>query len=228
MALILKILKKKWQGNLLIVLSFLFLYLLSTPQIAYYLTSPLEEKVHPLLNTGGAQAIVILGGGQRNDAPEYGGQSAVRSPTLMRLGYGAYLYRKTNLPILVTGGKLLDDKSAEAKVMERALKETFGISARWVEELSQNTLENAQLSSEILKSYRLSTVILVTEAWHMRRAMLAFSSTGLKVLPAPTNFQDLASRSDFLNWLPHAESLSVSSRALHEWIGYIWYRIVIP
>ena len=50
-----------------------------------------------------AQAIVILGGGgQRSFAPEYGGPAA--DPVLLeKLNYGAFIARKTGLPILVTG-----------------------------------------------------------------------------------------------------------------------------
>ena len=52
------------------------------------------------------QAIVILGGGgQRAFAPEYGGPAA--EPLLLeRLSYGAYIAKKTGLPVLITGNSL--------------------------------------------------------------------------------------------------------------------------
>lgn len=227
-ALILWICKKKWQSGILLALSFLGLYFLSTPRVAYFLMSPLEEKVVPFPKEFDAQAIVILGGGQRRAAPEYNGEDTAHSATLMRLAYGAYLYKKTELPILVSGGKVLDDNESEAKVMENTLQEIFSVPTKWKEELSQNTSENASYSSEILKSAGIKKILLVTEAWHMRRAMLAFSSTRLEVIPAPTNFLSPLRDDRVLVWLPNADSLSMSSRAMHEWIGYIWYRIVTP
>ena len=50
-----------------------------------------------------AQAIVVLGGGLYFDTPEYGGDT-VGGSTLERLRYAATIARKTNLPVLVTGG----------------------------------------------------------------------------------------------------------------------------
>ena len=50
-----------------------------------------------------AQAIVILGGGVRRNAPEYGGDTVGRL-TLDRVRYGAFVARATGLPVLVTGG----------------------------------------------------------------------------------------------------------------------------
>ena len=50
-----------------------------------------------------AQAIVILGGGVRPNAREYGGDTVGRL-TLDRVRYGALVARATGLPVLVTGG----------------------------------------------------------------------------------------------------------------------------
>jgi len=227
-ALLLRIRRKRWQGNLLLILSFLGLFFLSTPYVSYYLISPLEEKVFPLGKKIDAQAIVVLGGGQRRNAQEFEGRDTVQALVLYRLAFCAFLYKKTELPVLVSGGKVLDDRESEAKVMERTLLEIFSIPTKWKEENSQTTSENATYSAEILKQAGIQKILLVTDAWHMRRALLAFSKTGIEVTPAPMNFQSPPSEYRILNWLPNADSLNVSSRALHEWIGYIWYRIVIP
>ena len=50
-----------------------------------------------------AEAIVILGGGTRRNAPEYGGDTLGRL-TLERVRYGAQVAKLTALPVLVTGG----------------------------------------------------------------------------------------------------------------------------
>lgn len=44
-----------------------------------------------------------------------------------------------------------------------------------------------------------------------------FEATGLAVVPAPMGFS--FSTNDFEAFLPSASALSVSSRALHEWLG---------
>ncbi len=220
--------RKKLIASVLALVAVVGLFLLSTPRVAYFLSRPLEEKILPLANWQGAQAIVILGGGQRKACPEFEGQDSVDPSTLSRLAYGAMLHKKTGLPILVSGGLVLDDRISEAHLMAHALRDLFSAPAKWLEERSQNTSENAEYSSQILKKVGVTHILLVTEAWHMRRAVLSFSPTQLSVIPAPTNFVNPLSQSALLNWLPRAEALAKSSQALHEWLGYIWYRIAIP
>lgn len=84
-----------------------------------------------------AQAIVILGGGVRRHAPEFGGETLGRL-TLERVRYGARVARETRLPLLVTGGALFGG-STEAALMKRALEEEFNVAVRWTEERSRDT-----------------------------------------------------------------------------------------
>ena len=51
-----------------------------------------------------AKAVVILGGGVRRNAPEYGGDT-LATLTLERVRYGARVARLTGLPVLVSGGR---------------------------------------------------------------------------------------------------------------------------
>ena len=96
-----------------------------------------------------AQAIVILGGGVRRNAPEYGGDTVGRL-TLDRVRYGALVARATGLPVLVTGGAAGDSR-AEADVMRETLEREFGVPVRWTEDRSRNTHENAQFTAARLE-----------------------------------------------------------------------------
>lgn len=226
---ILRLKRKRALSYLIALCSILGLYFVSTPRGAYFFTAPLEENIKPLANEKlEAEAIVILGAGQKTFAPEYEAKSTASTRTLVRLAYGAVLFRRTALPILLSGGAGLDDEDSEAKVMARALRDIFSVPSKWMEEKSRNTRENASLSGEMLKNAGIRRILLVTEAWHMRRALLSFKSTGLDVVPAPTNFISRPREGAILTWLPNAEAMAISSRSLHEWIGYIWYRVVIP
>jgi hypothetical protein len=84
-----------------------------------------------------AQAIVILGGGTRHNAAEYGGDTLGRL-TLERVRYGARVARMTELPVLVSGGAPSGGES-EAKLMQDALQREFGVPVRWVERSSART-----------------------------------------------------------------------------------------
>ena len=63
-------------------------------------------------------------------------------------------------------------------------------------------------------------MILVTSALHMRRARAEFERAGLKVIPAPTDFEALGRTTEPRDWLPSADALDGSGRAFKEWVGY--------
>lgn len=163
------------------------------------------------------QAIVILGGGKNNNAPEYGGADTVNRWTLQRLRYGAMLQRQTGKPILVTGGAP-DGGIPDAQLMKTILEQEFHAKVRWVEDRSHDTRQNAAYSAAILKQHGVTSIALVTQSWHMRRAAPAFEAQGLRVYPAPIGF-NTAPDAWHLNWLPKASALDKSSMALREWFG---------
>jgi uncharacterized SAM-binding protein YcdF (DUF218 family) len=110
--------------------------------------------------------------------------------------------------------------------MANALRSDYGIEARWLEPRSANTAQNAIFSSEILRSAGIRRVILVTHAWHMKRARAAFLGNGISVLPGPTAFYGPAGEEDtLLRFVPHVRSLRMSGFAMHEIIGSQWYRL---
>jgi len=189
------------------------LWLLSTPLVCDALTA-MAEHYPPLdlRSAAGAQAIVILGGGgERALAPEYGGPAA--EPLLLeRLSYGAYLARKTGLPILVTGFK------TEAAAMQGTLLRNFGIDPRWIDGSSFDTFENAGNSARLLKADGIRRIILVTHSTHMWRSVHEFTAAGLEVFPAPMGM--LAPREfGILDYLPNADALLRGEAAIYELLG---------
>ena len=204
------------------VLALIVLYLLSTQFVADRLLGWLEPPpLDPAANRNG-QAIVVLGGGTYFRAPEYGGDT-VSSHTLVRLRYAARLHRALGTPVLVTGGSPEGGRVPEAEIMKDTLQRDFNVPTRWVEKDSLSTLENARMSRDQLKS-TVQQVYLVTHAWHMPRARLAFEHAGFYVIPAPTAY---STRLDLtvLDFVPDARALSNSSIFLREIAGYVWYRL---
>jgi uncharacterized SAM-binding protein YcdF (DUF218 family) len=170
-------------------------------------------------------AIVVLAAGRRIFASEFDGSLAhesVDALTLERLRYAAYVAKRTNLPLLVSGG-IPDHGYALAELMAEVLSHDYNVAAKWREIRSTNTAENAIFSSQILKRQGITRVLLVTHAWHMKRARAAFLANGMKVVAAPTAFEgmgDFATPSDLI---PGVGALRMSSYALHEMIGAVWY-----
>jgi uncharacterized SAM-binding protein YcdF (DUF218 family) len=189
------------------------LWLLCTPWVSDVLTA-LAEHYPPLdlRNTGGAQAIVILGGGgQRAFAPEYGGPAA--EPLLLeRLSFGAYIARKTGLPILVTGYHI------EAIAMRDTLQRNFDTPVRWLDDQAYDTFENARNSVRLLEADEVHRIVLVTHATHMWRSVHEFAGTGIEVVPAPVGI--LTERElGVLRFIPRADALARSNVALNELAG---------
>ena len=67
-------------------------------------------------------------------------------------------------------------------------------------------------------------ILLVTSAFHMRRAEGVFAAQGLEVIPAPTDFQRLVGVSTLPGGTPTVSNLWRSTYALHELLGYWVYR----
>jgi uncharacterized SAM-binding protein YcdF (DUF218 family) len=215
-------LRNRWPraGNVLGFGALLILLGLSTQAGARLLIAPLEAQTRPLQSgkTVDAQAIIILGGGRMKNAPEYGGKDIPSLHTLARLAYGARLHRETRLPILVTGGAPDGAGESDASIMARALRDDFGTPARWLEQDSNNTAENAQRSVPLLKQAGVQRILLVTDAMHMPRAHAIFRRHGIQIMAAPTRFVSAApwSMADFIS---KASALANCHYALHEWIG---------
>ena len=198
------------------------LYVLSTPVVSALALRMLEPAyVDPRIHTE-IQAIVVLAGGTIGAAPEYATDS-VTHLTLARVRYAAHLQRQTGKPILVSGGSLGEGLS-EARQMHSILTAELNVPVRWLEERSVDTYTNALESYRILGPLGITRIHLVTHAWHVPRARLAFEHAGFRVTAAPTGFTqfdpaDLA----IGDFLPRASALLNSYYFCHEVLGYAMY-----
>lgn len=213
-------------GNWLAGIAFLSLVVLSLPASAQLLLRALEHDLKLAPAEGVAPgAIVILSAEELRAVP--GGiftEPDIGPMTLQRLRAGAALHRRTGLPILVTGGVLRRGSPPIAAAMARVLAEEFGIRARWVEDRSATTWENAAFSAPLLQADGIAAAYLVTHGWHMRRSLLAFRATGYPVVAAPTHLTG-PERPNLASFVPNAHAWANNQLALHEWIGLAWYEL---
>jgi uncharacterized SAM-binding protein YcdF (DUF218 family) len=91
------LLRRRWRHALWLTwLALALLWLFSTRSGSLLLVAPLEHQNPPLAEIpAGAQAIVVVGGGRRANAPEYAHLDAPSYPTLARLQYAARLQRRS-------------------------------------------------------------------------------------------------------------------------------------
>ncbi len=198
----------------------LALFVLSLPPVSTGLMVLLCDSAPLDLNQARtAQALVVLGGGVRRNAPEYGGDT-LNWLTLERVRYAAKLARETGLPVLVTGGRVYGKGRPEALVMQEVLEKEYAVPVRWVEPESRNTHENAFMSATLLKRDKIARVVLVTHGVDARRARREFSAAGIDVIPAPTDIPSISANNLVQLW-PSANALLDSAFALHEILGNV-------
>jgi uncharacterized SAM-binding protein YcdF (DUF218 family) len=145
--------------------------------------------------------------------------------TLERLDRAAELYRHRSLPVLVSGGPIGDSRESVAALMARTLTDDFGVPVAWREEQSHTTYENAEDSAKILRAQHIHTILLVTQPWHMPRALWCFAHFGVDAVPAPTARTYIKTPIDASMLLPQSTALTDSFYALHEILGLIYYRL---
>ncbi|MET0382743.1 MAG: YdcF family protein [Burkholderiaceae bacterium] len=176
---------------------------------------------------GESLAIVVLGAGVDRDAPEFG--ATTLNPTaLARLRYGVWLGRQTGIALAASGGRgraaIADPMPAEADVMAEVARTEFGLPLRWIENRSRDTRENALNTVPLLRAAGVRTIVVVTNGWHMPRAMREFraaqspSATGappLGIVAAPMGLAPADDRGA-LRWMPSGEGAQRMRAVLRE------------
>jgi uncharacterized SAM-binding protein YcdF (DUF218 family) len=198
------------------------LYLAALPAVAERMLEDVEIRTGAPPDFSAAQAIVVLGGGvHRGDGDQ--APDTLNAWSLQRVYLAAQAYRRLGLPVAVSGGQVGGAHGSEASLMQEALQKDFGVPVSWAEDRSETTFQNALYTARLLKPQAVTTVVLVTHAWHMRRALWSFERVGLHTIPWPAPLTYPESR--LADYLPHTGALMASYHALHEAVGLAYYRL---
>jgi uncharacterized SAM-binding protein YcdF (DUF218 family) len=215
----------RWRrvGIALALLSGLALYATATPALSSWLLARVEAGLTPPPpDFTAAQAIVVLGGDVRIGSGAIPDRLGPLS--LERVVLAAQAYRRLHLPVVVSGGRVGRAQASEAALMQAALAADFAVPVAWVEGRSRTTWENALDTARLLLPEHLKTVVLVSQSWHLPRAIWAFERVGLRALPWPA--PRTAMHADRIgDFLPSIAGLRDSFYALHELIGRVYYRL---
>lgn len=147
-----------------------------------------------------------------------------------RILHALLLYRKGYIrKILISGGNRDPNVRPEALQLKSILL-LAGVPEADIlcEERSINTYENAQFAAEILrKKFAGQRYLLITSAFHMRRAVACFAKAGVDVSPFPTDFYAVRRQNYWLQWIaPSEQALALWGVLIHECLGYIVYDIL--
>lgn len=218
-----------WRKRALLVvaLGVLVIWGPATPMVSAWLQGTLEHRYppKPAAAMPTADAIVTLGGAV--GAPQPPRVYPDLNGTADRVWHAARLYEADRAPLVIASGGVLpwkDQRFREAEAM-KALLTSWGVPADSVllESTSANTYENATNTAEVMQEHGLERVLLVTSAFHMRRALATFRSQGIEAIPAATDHHVVEGSTTLLDLLPRAGSLDGSTRAIREYVGYIVY-----
>jgi uncharacterized SAM-binding protein YcdF (DUF218 family) len=219
----------KRQRTLAKIIAFftLVFYLSTISLVSDRLIGSLEGK-YRVPDPVSGDVIVMLGGGATLDTPNVHGLGHLSGFAANRLLTCAQLYQMLHVPIIVSGGKVLETTGSEADIAKVILM-GLGVPEEKVivENKSLNTTENASFTKELLEQYHFQQPILVTSAFHMERAVLQFTKVHIAVTPYPTDYQTNVEHKFQPHQLwPSANALFDNSLALKEYVGILavnWY-----
>ncbi len=163
-----------------------WLWLWSSPTLSRPLGLPLERAYPPQRAEAApaADLIVVLGGGMSGCPDEL--PYAEMNASADRVWHGARLFKAGKAPLVVmTGGEV--DATTKPLLLD------LGVPEEAIRSFSEakNTEDEARHIKAFMASLERKTgkVLLVTSAWHMRRAEWLFRRAGLDVIPAPTDYE---------------------------------------
>jgi uncharacterized SAM-binding protein YcdF (DUF218 family) len=199
------------------------LFAAATPALSSYLMRQIEAEIPEGGDLPAAQAIIVLSGDVRisaddDDADQLGPLS------LERVLHAVGAYRRLHKPIVVSGGLIGPARRSVAALMKDMLETDFGIPVSWTEDESRTTWENAAFTARLLLPTGIKTVIVVTGAADLPRALWSFERAGLKPLPWPVP-RSAATWDQFVDFTPNLNALKNTFYALHEMIGDAYYRL---
>jgi uncharacterized SAM-binding protein YcdF (DUF218 family) len=166
-------------------------------------------------------AVILLGGfvSEGNDGKGMFNNAADRYTQATRL-----LANHTTGHLLFTGGNssLTPGKFREGGfVRSELLRAGFADSTLLIDSAARNTFENAANSKALLQMAGLKPpYILVTSAFHMRRAVLIYKQEGLEVVPYPSHYI-VSPGFEWSDLLPSVSAFDTWNTYLKELVGYI-------
>ncbi len=219
------------RNRFFVLLGMLVLLVFSMPLVSDFLMRSVEVGSGrvPVSRVGKADASVVLSGmivrvegaplGEWGDAVD-------------RFEGGVELFKAGRAPvILFTRGQMpwQPDAVPEGEVLaKRALLLGVPKSAIRLTDKVGNTADEAVASRALLGVAKgvPKRIILVTSAFHIRRARFLFERAGFAVESFPVDYQ-VSEKNDLtvLRYLPNAEALAESERALREVMGLLYYRL---
>ncbi|MBK7342246.1 MAG: YdcF family protein [Saprospiraceae bacterium] len=164
--------------------------------------------------------IAVLGGGM-TPGEDVTPADQLSGDALNRIVEGVRIYHLVPSACLVTSGFSLHGDLSQAEILAATALD-LGVSPRdtlWLPDPRTTREEAAAYKARFGKE---ATVILVTSALHLPRAMCWFRYNGLDPIPAPANHLVKITPDRWTHhWRPSMRKISIMQKVFHEYAGLI-------
>ena len=211
------------------LINFIFIALISFLPIGSYLTYIIEKEFHT--NTKipeRVDGILILGGATNPLLFKEFDQISLNG-SAERLVESVMIIRKfEKAKVIFSGGSGIVNRSdlGHSQVAKLFYKQ-MGVDTNKIffEDKSRNTHENIIYSKKIAKPKKNENWLLITSAFHMKRALLIAEKNNWKFIPYAVDFKNIKEfkLTPNLNLLSNLNSFQ---SGLHEWLGLVSYYLM--
>jgi uncharacterized SAM-binding protein YcdF (DUF218 family) len=193
-------------------------------KIVEYPWQRIEDRDAPV-----ADAIVVLSNGGLSKAPGKANVYEWLDPDRFFAGISLYQKKKAQRLFFTGGTTPYNQDSINEGILykEHAISLGIPLDAIFVTNKVINTAQEAlELRRNFNRANSSSKILLVTSAFHMKRAKKLFERQDFIVYPFPVDFKTskISPWQSPYQWIPNSSSLNRSSKALRELIGRTIYR----
>ena len=214
---------------IIFLINFTFLSFISFLPIGSYLIYYIEKEYHSFIESPeNVDGIIILGGATIPSLFKEYDQISLNGSAERLVESIKIINKFENAKIIFSGGSgALHSPNYGHSDVAKVFFKNVGMDIKRIqfENNSRNTYENIILSKEIAKPNNSENWLLITSAFHMKRALLIAEKNNWKLIPYPVDFKNFK---DFklvpnLNLL---SNLNTFQHGSHEWIGLVSYYLM--
>ncbi len=227
--LILFLRKKKKAAYTLLIFSFIWLLLITTTFLPDLLIKSLENQNKPIseakLKAIDGEVNILVLGNQFVYDKRLTPNNQLSEVALSRLVEGIRIMRQLKNSKLITSGYGNYEEISVAEILAQTALQLGLDSSRL--ELQKKPENTGQEATEYKRLFGKSkTLILVTSATHMPRALYLFRKAGLNPIAAPCNYLlKTSEHPDPTYWVPSAINIRKMEAAVHEYVGLLWVQL---
>lgn len=204
------------------------LFIWSWFPVAWLNTYFLERPYRQASSAPSVDAIVVLSGAAAAPTPPFP-YGVLLESTVRRTRQAAHLAEQLpDTPVMACGPEFSGAPRHESVAHEMAeLLVGWGVQPEriWLEEVGVSTASQSVEAAKILRARGVKKILLVTDAFHMRRAAACFRKAGFETFAAPSHIHSQSNMPRLADFLPSTSAVALNEEAMREWLALTVYKI---